>query len=227
MYMFADLSTIPPYLQECMTHSEFKRMLFRIISEQEKRGFQSLAVVSDGSDEERSLFTMALGMSYATFLRRRVLLLSFSDTTEHLRIPFGTRTFPVVRHEAMRVSESGPHLCILSDMTSILTRENPNQKEREMCNATADSVSTEFLLKPFLKTRADYFDLILIDTQDLSSCVPTAADPVVIASQTDRTLFLLKQGKMEAESQRRLREAFESTHIHQLGAIIVSRAEAN
>lgn len=220
--MFADLSTIPPYLQECMTQPEFKRMLFRIIREQEKTRFQSLAIVSDGSNEEKSLFTIALGMSYASFLRRRVLLLSFSHITEHLRIPFGTRTFSGVGEEGARGSGQGPHLCILSDMTSILTRENCNHKERDICNASAHSVGTEFLLEPFLKTRADYFDLILIDTQDLSSCVTTAADPVVLASQSDRTLFLLKQGKIEAESQRRLREAFDSAHVHQLGAIIVS-----
>ncbi len=224
--MFADLSTVPPYLEECMTQPEFKRMLFRIISAQEQTRFRSLAVVSDGSNEEKSLFTIALGMSYATFLRRRVLLLSFTHTTEHLRIPFGTRIFSGIAEEETSVSGQGPHLCILSDMTSILTRENRNHKEREVCNASAHSVSTEFLLKPFLKTRQDYFDLILIDTQDLSSCVTTVADPVVLASQSDRTIFLLKQGKMEAESQRRLREAFNSAHIHQLGAIIVSQSEA-
>lgn len=223
--MFADLSAIHPYLQDCMTRPEFKRMLFRIIAAQEEAPFQSLAVLSDGSNDEKSLFTVALGMGYATFLRRRVLLLSFSHSTERLDIPYETRSFSGVNDEGGRVSGQGPHLCILSDMSSLLIREDRNTEDWHVSSDSTHSVSTEFLLKQFLSEQRRLFDLILIDTQDLSSCVKTAADPVVLASQSDRTIFLLKQGKIEAESQRRLREALHSAHVHQLGAIIVSQAD--
>ncbi|NBW41306.1 hypothetical protein EBR25_09960 [bacterium] len=225
--MFLINSAIQAYLHECMMQPPFKRMLYRIVKAQEQSEFRSLAIISDENGEEKSLFALAFGMSYAAFLRRRVLFLSFCQSLPG-RNDYPLGTVPV-RDEIVGEPNSWQKtdFQVLFNMNSILARNISNQEKRSGVLPSTYPVSTEFLLREFLKEKEDKFDLIVIDTQELSRCSAKHSDPIIIAAQTDRTIFLLKKGQMPKRTQTRITEAFQNEQINNLGAIIVDMNDAN
>lgn len=171
----ADKHTANPFLstlRNYIRNPRFKRIVNQIATHQAATGTKSISILSYERNEGKSLFCAAIALAYSTFLNSQVLVIDSNKETS----PF---LDSITGDYSNQVSNRENH-----PEKSFVDLVSAEEIEREY------SHNSDFYFAPYIKSVAERYDLILIDTCALTEANEEKIDPMVLASQVDAVIVV-------------------------------------
>ncbi|MFM1847453.1 MAG: hypothetical protein RL417_927 [Pseudomonadota bacterium] len=194
-------------LIEYIKDPQFKRLLSEVVARQHERDFRSLAILSRYPGEGKTFFAAVLALAYATFLRRRVLIL---DT-----IVQGS-TGALYVGELLRESvNAGGRENLIEIVTSRALEEDEVSREEGAFGVPG----IDFGIGDFLHRVSSDYDLVIVDTCALESSNTETLDPIIVARQTEAALVVTSPRSAVDGSLDPLRRILSESRVELLGAI--------
>lgn len=209
-----NLTPLKRYAQQ----PEIKRIINQIVAAQEEQPFRSIAVLSESSQKEKTLFLSALALGYAQFLRRRVLIMDTVHQTVEDSLYFRSATGHTPNTSLNARIKSGPRVDLLTTRSICSEIEGMCQRETSERKSVNFDVS-DFLIGDFLSRQRHFYDLILLDLCPLSETSSATMDPAVLASQTDRVIVHLSAEPLRADQVRMIESVLSDKRVTPLGAV--------
>jgi Mrp family chromosome partitioning ATPase len=184
---------------EYIRHPSFKRLLNAISTAQERDRLKSLAVLSYFPGEGKTFFVSVLALGYASFLRKRVLIMDTVSQTRNESFYMGT---------VLGAPEDDPMTTGPSGTIDLVTTRNlhgtvPTAAELhalgpdERVDDRIGYDTADFQIGPFLTGLSPSYDLILLDTCALTEVTKDHLDPIILAQQTDGSLLVTSDASMD------------------------------
>lgn len=208
---------------------EFKRLLNQIVVAQERKKFKSIAVLSQLPEEGKTFMISVLALGYATYLRKRVLIMDTVSQTQN-------ESFYVGRVLDREQDKKGHGKNAYGGIIDLITTVNLQQRTAlpfgaskhptlrivdppALYEETRGYDSTDFQVGPFMDTMAPNYDLVLLDTCSLTANDKTKLDPVILARQSHAALLITSERSLYRESLLRVRDDCSRYNINLLGSI--------
>jgi Mrp family chromosome partitioning ATPase len=173
-----------------------KRLINRIITLQNEKGFKSLAALSNTKREGKTVFISVIALGLHRLLDRRVLIIDTISENRH--DSFYYREFLAKPASGETSNRRG---CI-----DLLTSRNLSRKNMQMYQKTPELVTdlevpvlydetstyegSDFQLTHLINEMKRHYDLILIDTAALNDAEPSPFDPLILAEHADASILL-------------------------------------
>lgn len=194
-----------PHLMEYIKTPRFKRLLSEIVSAQHERDFRSLAVLSRSAGEGKTFFASVLALGYATFLRRRVLILDTIAQGDGGELYLGE-----VLNE---VSTRSAQIDIVTSRA--IEEDEDTSASRERLGLPG----VDFGIGDFLERVSREYELIIVDTCAITETSGLKLDPIVVARQTDAAVLVTSKSSLEARSLEALGRELRARRVDLLGTI--------
>lgn len=192
-------------LLEYIKMPRFKRLLSEIVSAQHERDFRSLAVLSRSAGEGKTFFASVLALGYATFLRRRVLIL---DT-----IAQGNGGELYLGEVLSEVSSKNAQIDIVT------SRAIEEDEDTASSRARLGLPGVDFGIGDFLERVSREYELIVVDTCAIVETSSSKLDPIVVARQTDTAVLVTSKPSLETRSLEALGRELRARRVDLLGTI--------
>lgn len=203
-------------------HPAYKRLLNQVVAAQDKQNVRSVAVLSEFPGEGKTFFVSVLALGFATFLRKRVLIMDTISQTRNESFYMGT----ILGHEASDV-EGMPGRGRPGAIDLITTRNLRRQirvhtetLEFEEGEGDDDVYDTaDFQIGPFITALAPSYDLILLDTCALSEVTKDNIDPIILAQQADASIVVTSRESLDRQILNKISNDLKRSSIRLLGTI--------
>jgi len=198
------------YVEESALATEIRRIVSKLKIASEEGNVKALMITSSGLGEGKSTVASYLAIAYSKYRNTRTALVDFD-----LRRPRIHRVFEkekkrgvadVLRgkasiKECLRETQY-PNLNIMT------CGNNSNENTVETLNSTS--------VRDFFAELRFYFDFVVID----SPPVIPVSDPLMLSSEIDGALFVIKAGKTQKPVVRRAIQLLQDARIEILGIIL-------
>lgn len=200
---------------------EFKRLLNQIVHAQANQKFKSCAVLSEFPGEGKSFFVSVLALGYASFLRKRVLIM---DTISQ------TRNDSLYSERLLGRGQFGMN-GEFSGSIDLITSNGLRQQIQQHCERLDPSFedqgfdTADFQIGPFVDLIKDAYDLILLDTCAMRGATKNHLDPIILAKQANTSILITSQASLEQKIVRGINDKLKWSHVQLLGTIFNSGAQ--
>lgn len=202
-------------------HPAYKRLLNQVVAAQDKQSVRSLAVLSEFPGEGKTFFVSVLALGFASFLRKRVLIMDTISQTRNESFYMGT----ILGGEVSDV-EGVPGRGRPGSIDLITTRNlrrqirihgepiDIHEEGEEDLYDTAD-----FQIGPFITALAPSYDLILLDTCAMSEVTKENIDPIILAQQADASILVTSPESLDKQLLSKVSSDLRRSNIRLLGTI--------
>jgi len=184
-------------LNDYIRHTDFKRILNRIVTVQAERELRGISVISQHEGEGKSFFVSALALAYTRYLYSRVLIVETIRQTKsrslYLECLFG---------EPLADSEPG--------YIDLVSTESFNDGDFDMA---------DFQIGAYLKKAQQSYDLVLLDTCSLDNRDRDNLDPMIVSSYVDGAILLTSPKSRDSMKIKGTCKQLEEFGVHLLGTV--------
>jgi len=191
-------------LIDYIRNPQFKRLLNQIVTAQHNRQCKSVAVLSLFPGEGRTFLVSALALGFARFLNSRVLVMDMVKQANQ-RSLFFDRILGEQDSEKLHgkgLKQPG----VIDLVTSFNLEKDTND-------------SNDFIIRSYLDSIAEDYDLILMDTCAIRGAGKDNVDPLIIARQTDSAILLTSKKSLNHEHLTELKRDLSRFKIDPLGTV--------
>lgn len=208
--------------------SEFKRLLDQIHTLQETQDLKSLAVLSEFAGEGKTFLISVLALGYASFLRKRVLIM---DTISQTRDESFYLTNVLGSQLMMDGQGEGTDKGIIDLITSrSLYRQIQLYEQHEPIPALEAELpvpyderfgyeNSDFQIGSFVASLYDSYDLILLDTCALKDVEKENLDPIILAKQAGAAILVTSQRSLERSTMGKIKKELQRSNVTLVGTI--------
>ncbi len=194
----------PPLLGYIKT-PRFKRLLSDIVAAQHERDFRSLAVLSRSAGEGKTFLASVLALGYATFLRRRVLILDTITQGDGGELYLG---------EVLREVATGG-----AEIDIVTSRAIEGEDGGPSSEIPLRFPGVDFGIGDFLERVSHEYDLVVVDTCAITETTSERLDPIIVARQTDTAVLVTSKPSLDARSLESLGRELRARKVDLLGTI--------
>lgn len=196
---------LPPLFQYVRT-TPVKRLINKILAEQQRTEFYSLSALSEYPGEGRTFLVSAVALGYAVFLNKRVLVIDTTHQEETARAYLG----PVLsRGQFSEKKETG-----VPGVVDVVTTKTLGSFADGQNSHIAD-----FGMRAYIESVRSDYDLVLLDTCALSCADLESFDPLILAEQTDQSILITSKRSLKRELVDRVKADLAQCEISLLGTV--------
>jgi capsular exopolysaccharide synthesis family protein len=204
-----NLSIIDHYDLESPYSTEFRRLLYHINGSVEDKNIKTILVTSAMLSEGKSTVAAFLAITAAAHKKRKTLLIDCD-----LRRPTLHRLFNIPREQGVTEIILGERK--VRDVLKKTSIEQLNIVTAGKAVSEPAAIFDSNAIQQLLEEVQFYYDLILID------CAPVlpVSDPMLLASEMDGVLLVLKAGATQREVAKRAIQLLANNNSQLLGVVV-------
>jgi Mrp family chromosome partitioning ATPase len=193
-------------LFDYIRNGEFKRLLGRIRATLEAEQAHSVSILSAQPQEGKTFLVAAIALGYAILLQKRVLIVNtvLGASAQSLSLQ------DLYDSELKYAPVNG--VARWNRMIDLISPQEQETKKSQF-----DTV--DFMVGQFLDSFKDKYDLIIVDTCALGAAQSSMMDPIVIAGQTDASLFVTSRNSLTRESVAEAKGLLDQWKVKIIGSI--------
>ena len=213
-------------LNDLMNYAELKRLIYSLLSMQQKKRFRTLSVLSLFPGEGKTLVCAAMAMAYVEACRSRVLAV---DATTY------GNTNSLVLKDCLDPSNSQIDFLSLSERRSETSERHALALDARHARETAsleavvikeDSTSLSLtkesdhaLISKIAAEESKRYGLVLLDTVPLTVKNKSNVDPYLTASMSDASVLIVSRKLLNAPDLKSCLKILENPALHLIGMV--------